>query len=137
MEDVTETTATMQDDQPVEETHLDSIPHKRPDNPSGDVADCQTSPTKKQKLDNENNNDKDNQKKEKKKKKVVVEEKPWNICDGGCKGCLEFVGETHKKCMNCGCFLINHIPSSLDDFPIQDQDEDYLPAYGNEEEAWY
>lgn len=136
MEDVPETTtATMQDDQPAEETRLDSIPLKRPDNPSGDVADCQTSPTKKQKLDNDNEEKKTEE--GKKKKKVVVEEKPWNICDGGCKGCLEFAGETHKKCMNCGCFLINHIPSSLDDFPIQDQDEDYLPAYGNEEEAWY
>ncbi len=132
MEDVPETTATMQDDQPTEETVLESIPLKRPDNPSGDVADSQMSPTKKQKLD-----DKDKKEGKEKKKKVVVEEKPWNICDGGCKGCLEFVGETHKKCMNCGCFLINHIPSSLDDFPLQDQDEDYLPAYGNEEEAWY
>ena len=133
---------------------LCSVPHKRPENPamSADQQHDQegglASPSKRQKLEEGEkamgteatkapNDAKPSEGGDQAEEEKIVEEKPWNICDGDCGGCLEFLGETRKRCLNCGCMLINHIPVSNEDFPCQDDDDDYLPEYGNEEDPWY
>jgi len=156
------TLPSMQDDAPHHTLHeegdpLCSVPHKRPENPATSADQQQdqeaglASPNKRQKLEegekvtgteptkDANDNkppEREDQAVEEEEKKMI-EEKPWNICDGDCGGCLEFLGETRKRCLNCGCMLINHIPVSNEDFPCQDDDDDYLPEYGNEEDPWY